>query len=341
MIKVRREGVILRPSRREFENLSVYNPGIYQNGQDVHIFYRAQSKDFMSSIGYARLEGPTKVVERLKEPLYVPKYKYESKGIEDPRITKVKDTYYMTYVAHDGINAVIAYAYGKNLLKLRRGGIISTKMTYHKAGKLFVHSHLKDKYYFFDTWYEKDNKDIIVWEKDGVLFPEKINGKYALLHRILPDIQVVYFKDFDELKNQKFWEDYFRDLAKHVVMEIEYGFEARHIGAGAPPIKTSKGWLLIYHAVRPRNVGRIYTAGAALLSLANPKKVIARLPYPLIEPKRRGERFGHVHNVVFPTGTAQFGKRLYIYYGSADSYVSAASVNLDDLLKELMRHKIK
>ena len=104
-------------------------------------------------------------------------------------------------------------------------------------------------------------------------------------------------------------------------------------------IKTEYGWLLIYHGVEPLNKGRLYHAGAALLSKNDPTKVIARLPYPLFSPSKPWERQGHVHNVVFPTGTAQFKDRLYIYYGAADSYVACASIRLPQLLKEILKYK--
>ena len=342
MIRVKKHGEILKPTKLVFENKSIFNPGIFQEGSKVHIVYRALNKELESCFGYALLDGPTTVQKRWKRPFIKAKLNYESKGIEDPRVTKIGDTYYVIYVAHNGRDAVIAYMYGKSLFKLRRGGIISPRIKYREASQLFPESRLKDPYYFFASYYEKyAYKNVLVWEKDGMLFPEKIRGKYALLHRILPDIQLIRFKDFKELKNKKTWEKHISTLSKHVVLEGRHGWEARHIGGGAPPIKTKKGWLLIYHGVEPQNKGRIYYAGAALLDLKNPTKLIARLPNPLIKPDMRHERHGHVHDVVFPTGTAQFNGRLYIYYGSADSFISVASVNLEKLLKELLKNKIK
>lgn len=343
MLKVKREGVILKPTKNEFEDQSVLNPGVYQDGQTVHIIYRAISKKNMcSSLGYAKLKGGTKVVERWDKPFMESKFKYEKKGLEDPRITKIKDTYYMTYVAHDGKHALIAYAAGKDLFDMERGGIISPKITYAKAGKLFRYSKLKDDYFFFEAFYkEYGGKNIFIWEKDGILFPEKIKGKYAMLHRILPDMQIIYFDDFRKLQDNYYWLEYLMHLDKHVVLEGEHGFEQRHIGGGAPPIKTSEGWLLIYHGTEENNAGRVYHAGAALLDLKNPQKVIARLPYPLISPEEKHEEDGLVDNVVFATGTALFGDKLYIYYGAADTYISAASVSLKALLKELLKNKIK
>ncbi len=342
MIKIKKHGVILRPTHLAWESKCVFNPGIYQEGQNVHIIYRAMDKNFMSTLGYAKLQGPTKIIERYSQPIYTPKYKYEKKGLEDPCIVKIDNTFYMTYVAHDGLNAVIAYMYGDNLLHLKRGGIISPRISYNKASKLFGFSQLKDDYYLFASFYEKyGNKNILVWEKDGVLFPEKIQGKFQLLHRILPDIQLADFKNFTDLKDNNYWRDHIQHLANHVVLEGEYGFQARHIGSGAPPIKTSAGWLLINHSVEPKNKGRIYRASVALLNLKNPHKVIARLPYPLISPEKKYELEGHVNNVIFPTGTAQFKDKLYIYYGTSDSYIAVASVKLESLIKELLKYKIK
>ena len=105
----------------------------------------------------------------------------------------------------------------------------------------------------------------------------------------------------------------------------------------APPIEVPEGWLIIYHAVEELNRARIYHAAAALLDKKNPAKVIGRLSYPLFSPKTAWETRGYVKNVVFPTGTAQFGKYLYIYYGAADSSIAVARVPLRQLIKELLR----
>ncbi len=342
MLKVKKHGVILRPTANEFESKCVFNPAIYQDGENVHMIYRAMDEKFQSTMGYARFEGPTKLAERMDSPLYAPRFSYEKRGVEDPCIVKIGDTFYMTYVAHDGVNAVIAYMYGKDIKKLKRGGIISTQISYRKAVKLFHFTQLKDDYYFFASFYEKfGNKNIMVWEKDGVLFPEKIGGRFALLHRILPDIQLAYFDDFSELKQKAYWEEHMKTLKDHVVFEARYGFQNRHIGGGAPPIRTKKGWLMINHSVEERNSGRIYYATAALVDLKNPQKVIAELPYPLISPEEDYELEGHVNNVVFPTGTATFGRDLYIYYGTSDSYVAVASVDIDKLIDELLKNKTR
>lgn len=342
MIKVKREGVILEPTSKEFEKQSVLNPGVLQDGDTLHMVYRAISDKGMSCLGYARLDGPTKVVERWDEPFMESKTKIESKGLEDPRLMMIDGQPVMTYVAHNGKHAVICYATGKDIFSLKRGGIISPQIPYYKAGKLFRYSALKDEYYFFEAYYnEYGGKGVWLWEKDGVFFPERINGRLALVHRILPDMHIMYADNFKQLKDKLYWTKYLMNLHNHIMLEPEYGFEMRHLGAGAPPIKTKHGWLMIYHGTDESSEGRVYHACAALFDKKNPQKCIARLPYPLFSPGEKYEKNGFVHDVVFPTGTAQFGDRLYIYYGAADTHIGAVSLKMDDLLIELLNNKVK
>ena len=165
-------------------------------------------------------------------------------------------------------------------------------------------------------------------------FPKKINGKFALIHRIHPGIQLVLFEDFSEL-TKTFWDHYLMNLDEHIIMDPEFTYENNHIGGGCPPIETNYGWLFIYHAVNNTPTGLVYTASAALLDLKNPLKVLGRLRQPLFSPDLPWENEGPVNNVVFPTGTALFGNDLYIYYGAADRCIGVAKVPLDFLLQEL------
>jgi len=302
------------------------------------MFYRAIDKNLESTIGYARLEGPTKVVVRLDHPVIIRTDPCETKGVEDPRIVKLDDTYYLTYTAHDGKHAVLGYATSSDLRVFTKGGIISPKITYDEVGKILQDQNLKDQYRMFEAFYEEfAARDVYLWEKDGILFPKRINGKYALLHRILPDIHIIYFDDFEQLQSRDYWISYLENLKQHVVLENKYRFESRHIGGGAPPIETDDGWLFIFHSTEESNKGRIYHASAALLDIHNPTKVIGRLNYPLISPSQKMETTGFVNNVVFPTGTAQFGEDLYIYYGAADKVVAVAKVHFSSLIDELKR----
>ncbi|MBI2023643.1 pesticidal protein Cry7Aa [Candidatus Giovannonibacteria bacterium] len=340
MFEVKKLGVILSPTKNDFESRAVLNPGVYQEGETVHLFYRATDRKHISTIGYAKLEGPTNVVERKIEPVIVPEEDYERMGTEDPRITKIDDTFYMTYVAHDGKNAVTAYASGKDLFKLKKHGVITPDISYDEAASLFRDEKLKDRYFMFESYYEEGaGKDVLLWDKDVFFFPRKIKGQYALLQRILPDIQIAYFKSFKSLQKRSFWEKYLSDLDSKVVLENKFWFESRNIGGGAPPIETDDGWLLIYHAVEELNKQRVYHAGAALMDINDPTKLIGRLDHPLFSPKEEWEVSGEVGHVVFPTGTAIFGEDLYIYYGAADEHIAVAQVRLKDLLSELKNPK--
>ncbi len=337
MLKVKKLGIILKPTALPFENQAVLNPACWQEGDFVHLLYRAVNKNNESSIGYARLNGPLKIDSRWDKPVIEREYKYEKKGVEDPRVVKIGDTFYITYVAYDGKNALTALATSKRLIKFKKKGLISPNISYDKAEDVFRHSKLKDKYFFFESYHkDKLGKDVLLWEKDIFLFPEKINGRFAMLHRILPDIQIIYFNKFKEL-TLAYWKKHLKHLADHVVLENKHWFESRNIGGGAPPIKTKKGWLLIYHAVEELNGLKRYHAGAALLDLKNPQRVIGRLRNPLFSPDKVWEKTGETDNVVFPTGTAIFDNQLYIYYGAADKQIAVASVNLNSLLKELIK----
>ncbi len=341
MLEIKKEGVILKPTDLEFENKSVFNPGILQEGNTVHMVYRAIDDKNKSCLGYARLEGPKKIVERWTKPFMYPRYKYEKMGIEDPRLVKINGLVYMTYVVHDGKNAMTAYMSGKDLFHLKKGGIISPQISYNKVGKLFNSSKLKDDYYTFKSYYtDYAGEDIIVWDKDGFFFPEKIKNQYIFVHRILPDIQIAPAKHIYFLKTKEYWERNIKKLSKYVILQPNHGWENRNIGGGCPPIKTKYGWLMLYHGVEESNNGRIYRAGAAILKTDNPTKVIARLPDPFMSPDKKYEKSGTVNDVVFPTGTAIFDDRLYIYYGTADTNIAIASVNLEDFLEEIMQYPV-
>ncbi|OGH69698.1 MAG: hypothetical protein A2754_01845 [Candidatus Magasanikbacteria bacterium RIFCSPHIGHO2_01_FULL_47_8] len=339
MTEVKKLGVILKPTDLEFENHAVLNPAAWQEGDTVHLYYRALDKDHKSSIGYARLHGPLDVQERWERPMMNREFDYESQGVEDPRITKLDDKLYMTYVAHDGKNAVTAYAVSTDFKTFAKRGIITPRIQYRELDDILQEgeAHLKDLYFFFKSYYEdRAGDDVLIWEKDTFLFPKKIGGKYALIHRVLPEIQIAFFDDFEQLKTRQYWEKYLRELPDYVILENKHWFESRSIGGGCVPIETERGWVLIFHAVEERNAGRVYHAAAALLDLENPLKVLGRLHEPLFSPTEEWEVNGPVSNVVFPTATSIFGDKLYIYYGAADHYIAAAEVNINELVDDML-----
>lgn len=337
MIDVRSEGIILESSKNGFENQAVLNPACIESGGVTHMFYRAVRKgDMVSSIGYCRLEG-NKAVYRAAKPVLFPEHDYEKKGVEDPRIVFLDGVYYLFYTAYDGKNALFAYATSSDLVHFTKHGIISPRITYAEAARLFGFSKppMMERYFFFDSYIrDRQGDGILLWEKDAFIFPKKFNNRFALVHRVLPGIQVIYFDDFKDLTGD-YWRAYLKDLGNHVILDPEYRFESRNIGGGCPPIETPDGWLLIYHAVEDLRSGKTYHAAAALLDLADPTKVTGRLKRPLFSPTEPWERQGDVNNVVFPTGAVVKGGRLYLYYGAADKLIAAKSIDLQELLGAL------
>jgi len=338
---VTRHGILLDKTDHGFENAGVLNPACVRVGDNVHVFYRAVRHGNYSTIGHCLLHGPLTVAERAERPVLIPEHAHESQGIEDPRIVKIEDTYYMTYTAYDRANALGAYATSTDLKTFTKHPVITPQFTYREFKKLIECSHDLNQKYLFHYKVMKEHglgeelaDKLLAWDKNLMFFPRKINGKFALLHRIHPGIQIVYFNDPAEL-DRSFWEQYLMGLKSHIVMDPLLPHESSHIGGGAPPIETPDGWLLIYHAAEDTPNGFVYHACAALLDLEDPSKLIARLDHPLISPEERSEIVGYVNNIIFPSGTAVFDDDLYIYYGAADERVSVASVKISELLAEL------
>jgi len=327
----------MEPSEKKWESRAVLNPTVIKEKNTEHMFYRAVDKKKISSIGYARIENNK--IERFDNPILSPTKKYEKKGIEDPRITKIKNKYYLLYTAFDGTDARIAYAVSKNLKDWEKQGIISPNISARQAQKIVKIKTYKDK------WKHQEiiGSRVSLWDKDAVLFPEKINNKFVMLHRFMPDIQIVKFDSFSQLKEENFWRDYIKNLGEDedkVSLYRRYEWEEEHIGAGATPIKTKKGWLLIYHGVESNEQDfftkalskTLYNVHGFLHKLRN-----KRLPliYPLFSPKYDWEKQGDINNVIFPEGAVIDKKILKIYYGCSDSRIGLAEVNFKELIGKL------
>jgi beta-1,2-mannobiose phosphorylase / 1,2-beta-oligomannan phosphorylase len=343
MIAVKKEGILFRKTTLGFESDGVLNPAVISDNGSIHLFYRAVSKGNYSSIGYCSLQDPLSVKERYDMPVLFPQLECESHGVEDPRIVKIDDLYYLTYTAYDGVNALGALAVSKDLQHFEKLGLIVPQMSYdefrHLAESKGVINEKYLRYNEHERIHEKKGKKVFVWDKNVIFFPRKINGKLYFLHRIKPDIQIVAINNLQEL-TPEFWQNYFLHLHEWIVLSPKNKHEVSYIGGGCPPIETDKGWLLIYHGVHDTVKGYVYSACAALLDLENPQKVIARLPYELFKPDEEWELNGEVNNVCFPTGTLVVGDTLYIYYGAADEQIAVASVSLSDLLQELQLNTI-
>jgi len=343
LIQVKKEGVILSKTVLDFESQGVLNPAVIQEGELVYMFYRAVSKGNYSTIGFCQLNGPLTVVQRCIFPVLKPINDSESGGIEDPRIVKIDNCYYLTYTAYDGFNALGALATSLDLKTFDRHGTIVPVISFPDFKALAERTgQLNEKYARFahDKTLIAMQTSLLLWDKDVIFFPRRIDNQLYFLHRIKPDIQIASINELIEL-NELYWKEYFLNFSNNIILSPKYGHEISYIGGGCPPIETKEGWLLIYHGVHDTSTGYVYSACAALLDLKNPKKEISRLPYSLFTPDKEWELSGEVNNVCFPSGTALFGDTLYIYYGAADERIACASVSLETLIKELLTFRIK
>jgi predicted GH43/DUF377 family glycosyl hydrolase len=290
MLKRYEGNPILKPKpENDWESKNVFNPTVVYDRGLYHLLYRGMGRDAISRIGYAvSVDGFN--FSRFDKPVIFPKQILEPRGCEDPRVVKIENVFYLTYTAYSERGVRIGLASTENFIQWERYRI---------------------------EWEEINNKD-------AVLFPEKIGGKYALLHRPMlgehMSIWIAYSDNLIEWYGQ-------REIMAH---GEEGSWDGEKIGAGAPPIKTEKGWLLLYHGVDEDNV---YRLGAAMLSLDKPSKLLYRHPEPILEPEMDYEIQGAVPRVVFACGACEVRNKYYIYYGGADSVVCVATVAKEELLE--------
>lgn len=297
---------ILKPTRRWWETKWVYNNAAILDENKVKILYRARGEDYLSRFGYAESRDGFTIDFRSELPVFDadPENPYERLGVEDPRITKMGDTFYVVYIAislYPSYKQVPSFNLSDGPPWRARAAIATTKdfNSFQRAGIIL------------------EDED----QKDAMLFPEKIGGKFVLLHRRYPDACIAYSED---LKN---WEDH------TVILTPRKGsWESGRVGGGAPPLKTEKGWLEFYHAA---DRDFVYRIGVMLLDLNDPTRIVAKLDYPVLEPEMDYEKNGPVPNVVFTCGVVEKEGQYLVYYGGADSVIGVATVDKEELLDAL------
>lgn len=257
-----------------------------------------QGEIYLSSLSHLRLarsqDGYHFEIE--KTPALFPTELYEEYGIEDPRMTTIGDITYINYTAVSRYGVAVALASTKDFKTYTKHGIILPP----------------------------ENKNVVV-------FPEKINDQYVMIHRPATS----------GLGNQQMWIGFSADMmywgAHRPFMGKRPGmWDSIRIGAGAVPIKTDYGWLEIYHGV---NEVQGYCLGAVLLQLDNPCNILARSNIPFLIPETEYERTGFYGNVVFTCGAVATKREntsiVSIYYGAADQYTCRADIDLEDILDSL------
>ncbi len=342
MIHVTKHGILLEKTKYSFEQEGVLNPAAIKVDNIIHLFYRAVAKDNFSTIGYCKLSSPMQILSRDTTPLLYPQAGYEFQGLEDPRIVRIDELFYLSYTAYDGRNALGALATSTDLIHWKKMGIIVPQITYEEFKTLTNREgSIHDKYERYNTYqrnHDQHDGELLLWDKNLIFFPRKVNNRFCFLHRIRPDIQIVVSVEHLSDLTVDFWKTYFFHFNEYVVLSPKYDHEVSYLGSGCPPIEPPEGWLLIYHGVHDTLIGYVYSACAALLDLNNPQYEIGRLPYPLFFPDQPWEQHGEVNNVCFPTGAIVEDDTIYIYYGAADERIAVASVCLSELISEILLH---
>lgn len=302
------KGALIVPRKGvSWEEKAIFNPACIDIDKKISILYRAMSNDNTSVIGIAETKNGTKIDYIGEKPIYEPREYFEEKrvpggnsGCEDPRLTQIGNTIYMYYTAYNGItppSVAMSYISKKDFIK----------RNWNWSKPVLVTA---------------DGVD----DKDGCLHPELVKGKYMLYHRVSGYICVDYGKTpaFTERNS-------FKNIP--LLLPRRGMWDSKKVGISAPPIKTKKGWLLIYHGVSEDSV---YRVGAALLDLKDPTIVLSRTTDHIFEPVDKHDLLGQVNNVVFPCGAVLRDGKIFMYYGGGDSVIDVAEIKLDDVLKALI-----
>lgn len=318
---------ILKPGKHSWMAEAVLNPAALVLGNRTHLLYRAIGMDGVSRLGYASSPDGIVFDERLPYPVYVAqkprnlpghvrKYSpvlYPSGGswggCEDPRMVSIEGRVYVTFNMFDGWDFI-------------RVSAISI------AESDFLAKH-------FWKW---DGPHILSrpgeLQKNWVLFPEKIRGKYAILHSIAPVVEIAYRDAIEDIGiTEPFIKSWVGTRSGLPARENSWDSFVR--GAGPPPLKTDYGWLLFYHAIDEREPSR-YKLGTMLLDLVDPAKVLHRSNAPILSPDETYENHGKP-GIVYACGAVVREGTLFVYYGGADKVVCVATAPLDTFVDALIR----
>lgn len=290
--------ILLPDPTSDWECYNVFNPGVlYHNGL-FHMYYRAQGLDWTSRIGYA-VSADGIHWNRMRRPVLEPVDGSDSRGVEDPRVVEIDGVFYMTYTAFG------REYYGEGQPTHSGGGVLpmiarsENLITWERIGPIVR---------------GEDNKD-------HVLFPRKIGGKFAAFHRRWPNVWIAYS---DDLRS---WPE--ESMAPIYGPRPENGWDSKSVGSNGPPIETAEGWLVLNHGY---DVDHVYKMGVILLDLDDPTKVIRRPADPIFWPEELWELRGDVPNVVFSNANPVVDDQVYVFYGGADHVIGLATCKLADLL---------
>lgn len=295
-----RQPILVPDPTSNWECCNVFNPSVIFHRGLFHMHYRAQGLDWISRIGYAVSEDGVHW-NRLRHPVFSPGAPPESRGVEDPRVTEIEGMFYMTYTAFGAAGGGPTVAGGGITPMIARS---QNLITWERIGPVVR---------------GEDNKD-------HVLFPHRIKGRYALLHRRRPWVWLAYSDDLLT------WPE--KDMRPIFGPREDNWWDNACVGANGVPIKTEHGWLCLYHAY---DRGHVYRFGVVLLDLDEPSRVLHRPQEPIFWPEEIWELRGDVPNVVFSCGNVVVGDKVYVYYGGADHVIGLATASLAELV-DYARH---
>lgn len=327
---------IVTPGGADWRKVASFNPGvIFDNGKFLMYERAAGSlKPFQTCIGLLQSDDGIHFEQASSKPIWTGEMcGFPQGSVEDARVTKFDNKFYLVYAMQPyrfdcwptGI-AVPDYLpnHYPEWEETRTAPMIT------RSGIAESHDGVHFKQLCWTTPAEID-------DRDNALFPEKINGKFALLRRPMHYVGPQYGTEspgiwISQSENLIKWSE-----PKLVAVTESPAWEGTKIGAAASPLKTEDGWLVLYHGV---DANSIYRVGAMMLDLNDPTKVIGRTKSAIMEPTEYYEKFGLViPNVVFPTANLIVGDDVWIYYGCCDTCIGLATVPLDELIRQTMAGK--
>lgn len=359
-----------------FRRLGILNPAVVQYGPLAYLLsrlYYSERGVNKSCIvrNAALLEGDSVRIIRdgkghpIEELVLAPELPHGQQGVEDMRVGFIQGEapLHAFLVHYNGVDARTEYLRTKeaephNLLKWDRFGIFFPNITLQEAIELAPNKKYKDAW--IKQYPEKRKQGIsreqytepaspFLGTKDCALFPHKIkrevNGQledhYGIIIRLLPDMQIVYVKDFKELAKHEFWQKTVKDLEEHLLLKREYDWEKDHIGLSYPPFETSQGVIIPYHGatMEPK---RNYKFAGVLVDKNNPQNILGRPKKPILEATELWESNGVVSGkVVYPTGHAVWDGYYHIFYGGADKCIAHVPITEQRLLDNFSVNALK
>lgn len=325
------ENPVLEPiSKHSWEAFATFNPAALYLDDRVHLLYRAQGYDGLSVLGYAASSDGIHIDERQTEPAFIPsEIQYEkpvvkqddgayasgssSGGCEDPRLVEIEGEIYLVYIAFDG-----AHPPGVALSHISKADFLAKRWRWARPRLISRPGEI---------------------QKNWVLFPEKINGQYAIIHGLSPKIKIEYLDSLKTLGDG----NYIESLISHggrgyIEAERLLAWDNIVRGVGAPPLRTPEGWVVFYHGMDMRDPGK-YKVGVMLLDLKHPEKILRRALEPILEPETAYENGGHKPGVIYVCGAVIKDRKIFVYYGAGDRTTGVAMTDLDTFMADLMQNQ--